>query len=204
MIIVVATAALVAAVLPGGMAHADPWWLDAPMQYQFRNANSNKCLDVLWHSNDNGDPAVQTPCSAPGSDPWKLNFEGGTLRWDKHSVGWDPGLGSRYALHLGHDGHLCLEVADYSTENFAPVDVHDCNGGPHQQWRYIPSGYSGDTRMAAWLADAVEIQNVWSGKCLEVYQYSLSDVAFMDQYDCYKGYNQLWFPEYGNVVLGAT
>ena len=198
-IIIAATAALVAAVLPGGNAHADPWWLDYVVEDQFRKANSNKCLDVLWHSNDNGDPATQTPCAAS-------EWEAGTHQWFEESVGYDrgypPGVGLRWVLHLGYQGHLCLEVADYSTENFAPVDVHDCNGGPHQQWRYIPSGYGGTSRAAQWLADAIEIQSVWSGKCLEVYQYSLSDIAIIDQYDCYKGTNQLWFQEFGEIPVG--
>ncbi|MEV4141390.1 RICIN domain-containing protein [Dactylosporangium sp. NPDC049742] len=192
MMVIAAAAALVGAVFPGTAAHADPWWLDYVVQDQFRNANSNKCLDVLWHSDDNGDPATQSPCAA---NEW----EAGTHLWDAEWVGFDQGVGYRYALHLGYQGHLCLEVADYGTENFAPVDVHDCNGGPHQQWRVIPSGYSGTSRAAQWLADAVELQNVWSGKCLEVYEYSLSNVAIVDQYDCYKGTNQLWFREYGNI-----
>src|SRR6185295_5205960 len=91
-IIIAATAALVAAVLPGGNAHADPWWLDYVVEDQFRNANSNKCLDVLWHSNDNGDPATQTPCAAS-------EWEAGTHQWFEESVGYDrgypPGVGLR-------------------------------------------------------------------------------------------------------------
>ena len=195
MIIIVATAALVAAALPGGSAHADTIY---PILWQFRNANSNKCLDVLWHSNDNGDPAIQTPCS-PWTGRIQPRGDAGTYLWDYEFLPSVQEADDVRALHLGHHGHLCLEVADYSTENFAPIDVHDCNGGPHQQWRIIMSGYNGTSRMAQWLGPAFELQNVWSGKCLEVYQYSLSDVAFMDQYDCYKGLNQLWFEEAGNA-----
>jgi len=33
------------------------------------------------------------------------------------------------------------------------------------------------------------LRNVWSGKCLEVYQYSTENLAYLTQYDCYRGLN---------------
>ena len=151
---------------------------------QFENASSGLCLDILVRGDVNGSPAVQDVC------PWSLGFQSVTARWP------------RYFLVIRGVVPKCLEVEGFSTANYASVAQHDCNGGPHQQWRYIPSGYGGTSRAAQWLADAIEIQSVWSGKCLEVYQYSLSDIAIIDQYDCYKGTNQLWFQEFGEIPVG--
>lgn len=38
------------------------------------------------------------------------------------------------------------------------------------------------------------LQNVYSGKCLEVVGSSAEDGAAIVQNDCYRGLNQLWFP----------
>lgn len=167
--LVVAIGVLGAAASP---ARADPRYaLD-----EVQNANSGKCAAILWQSADNGDPAVQYTC-------------GLATQFDVLS-GSDPG---GWELHIGWQGTMCLEVADYSTENLATIQQHDCNGGPHQQWVIVPSGYHGTSAIARWLSSSVMLRNVWSGKCLEVYQSSVDNLAYLTQYDCSRGPNQLWF-----------
>jgi len=88
---------------------------------------------------------------------------------------------------------MCLEIGNFSTANGAGADQHDCNTGPHQQWRFVPSGFTGDSALARWLGSSFMIQNVYSGKCLEVAGSSPEDAATVVQNDCYRGLNQLWF-----------
>ena len=123
------------------------------MKYEYQNANSGKCLDFIWHSDDNGDPAVQYTCGR--------QYYG--WRWEYYN----PSGG--YPLRpKGHNGIMCLEVENFSTANFAAVSQHACNGGPHQQWQWVPSGYTyGDSFLSRWLSNSFMLRNVWSGKCLE-------------------------------------
>jgi hypothetical protein len=158
-------------------AAASPAWADPRyVLEELQNANSGKCADILWDSAENGDPAVQYTC-------------GEATQFEIMS-GSDDGA---WELHIGWHSTLCLEVADYSTDNFAAIQQHDCNGGPHQEWVVVPSGYRGTGAIARWLGTSVMLRNVWSGKCLEVYQYSTENLAYLTQYDCYRGLNQLWF-----------
>src|SRR5689334_20005519 len=93
-LLVVVIGVLVAAASP---ARADPRYaLD-----ELQNANSGKCVDILWGSAESGDPAVQYTCG----DATQFDFLSGS----------DPG---GWELHVGWQGTLCLEVADYSTDNF--------------------------------------------------------------------------------------
>jgi len=167
-LLVVVIGAVVAASSP---ARAD----DRYVLEELQNANSGKCADILWDSAENGDPAVQFTCG----DATQFEIVGGS------DGGWE--------LHIDWHGTLCLEVADYSTDNFATIQQHDCNGGPHQQWVAVPSGYSGTSARARWLGTSVMLRNVWSGKCLEVSNYSTENLAYLTQYDCSRGPNQLWF-----------
>ncbi|MFE2725809.1 RICIN domain-containing protein [Kitasatospora sp. NPDC059327] len=52
----------------------------------------------------------------------------------------------------------CLEVADWRTDDGAPVRQWDCSSGDNQQWRLAdaPGGYVGQ----------VSLINVYSGKCV--------------------------------------
>lgn len=82
----------------------------------------------------------------------------------------------------------CLEVAYWSTANFAEVAQYDCHGGANQQWNYSTS-----TGL---------IQNVHSGKCLEVLYYDTRNGARVGQYDCYGGANQVWYLNRSNGLIG--
>jgi Ricin-type beta-trefoil lectin domain-like len=176
---VLGAAMLAALVLPALPAAADDPGDNPPVLFlaQYENAATGKCLDIMERGDINGSPAVQDNCA------WALGF-------DEQSV---PRRWPNYFLVIGGFVPKCLEVANFSTANGAPAAQHDCNTGPHQQWRYLPSGFTGDTALARWLSSSVMLQNVYSGKCLEVASSSPQDGAAIVQNDCYRGLNQLWF-----------
>ena len=162
-----------AALIPAGPATADqPLRLDL-----IQNAATGQCLDVLDHGDVNGSPAIQNTCA------WSTLFE------ERYGNGTWP---NEY-LVIGGEVPKCLEVENFSTANYASVAQHDCNGGPHQQWRLVPSGITGDTAWARWLSGTWMIRNAYSGKCLEVLDSSPASGARVVQNDCYRGVNQLWF-----------
>jgi len=144
---------------------------------QYENASSGKCLDIGARGDINGSPAIQDNCA------WALGFDvqGVPRRWPN------------YFLVIRGIVPKCLEIGNFSTANGAAADQHDCNTGPHQQWRFVPSGFTGDSALARWLGPSFMIQNVYSGKCLEVAGSSTEDGAAVVQNDCYRGLNQLWF-----------
>lgn len=158
-----------------------PAWADDPADNphlfltQFENAGSGLCLDIVARGDINGSPAVQDNCA------WSLGFQEVSTDWP------------RDFLVIRGAVPKCLEVEGFSTANYASVAQHDCNGGPHQQWRYLPSGFTGTTALARWLAPSFMLQNEYSKKCLEISGYSLDLGARVVQNDCYRGLNQLWF-----------
>ncbi|MFD0272033.1 RICIN domain-containing protein [Streptomyces sp. NPDC127106] len=78
-----------------------------------------------------------------------------------------------------HSGK-CLEVADWSTANGAPVRQWACTEGNNQKWDYVNGFYV----------------NRNSGKCLEVADWSTAPGAAIRQWDCLGGNNQKW-----NIIL---
>ncbi|CAM5469989.1 RICIN domain-containing protein [Streptomyces avidinii] len=72
----------------------------------------------------------------------------------------------------------CLEVADWSTANGAPVRQWDCSGGNNQKW--------------TWNSETLTMVNRHSGKCLEIADWSMADGAPARQWDCSGGNNQKW------------
>ncbi|MFF7990957.1 RICIN domain-containing protein [Kitasatospora xanthocidica] len=71
----------------------------------------------------------------------------------------------------------CLEVADWRTDDGAPVRQWTCTGGANQQWTNGPG---------------LTIVNVHSGKCLEIPAYSTVWGTQADQWTCNGGTNQDW------------
>ncbi|MFB6889090.1 RICIN domain-containing protein [Kitasatospora sp. NPDC056327] len=71
----------------------------------------------------------------------------------------------------------CLEVADWRTDNGAPVRQWTCHGGANQQW--IRTGDH-------------EYVNVHSGKCLDIPDYSRASGTQAVQWTCNRGLNQAW------------
>ncbi|MFE7561853.1 RICIN domain-containing protein [Kitasatospora sp. NPDC057500] len=71
----------------------------------------------------------------------------------------------------------CLEVADWRTDDGAPVRIWTCTGGANQQW--IRTAYN-------------EFVNVNSGKCLDIPDYSTEPGTQAVQWTCNRGLNQSW------------
>lgn len=90
-------------------------------------------------------------------------------------------------LFQNANSRKCLEIAYFSTANFAEAAQYDCHGGTNQQWNYSTS-----TGL---------IQNVNSGKCLEVLYYDTRNGARVGQYDCYGGANQVWYMNRSNGLI---
>ena len=91
-------------------------------------------------------------------------------------------------------GTKCLEVAAFDTSDTALISQHDCNGGPHQNWRFIPSRISGPPALAAAYGGTFLLQNEYTGKCLTLAgPQTYNGVAIM-QRPCYTaGLLQLWW-----------
>ncbi|MCH7231094.1 RICIN domain-containing protein [Glycomyces sp. L485] len=126
--------------------------------------HSDKCLDVVSASTDNGADAIQWDCHGGDNQQWRLENAG-------------DGYFQIVASHSGK----CLDVVDASTDNNARIEQWGCSDGLHQQWelRDTGDGY-------------VEIVARHSGKCLDVVSASTDDGARLQQYDCWDGTNQHW------------
>ena len=92
---------------------------------------------------------------------------------------------------------LVLDVVGGLTNNGQPLILYPENpmGAPWQQF---------DFRYVSW-APWFEIVARHSGKCLDVYEWSLADGARVVQWDCHGGMNQLWylFPITGHSLCGS-
>ncbi|MFK0203362.1 RICIN domain-containing protein [Streptomyces lavendulae] len=76
---------------------------------------------------------------------------------------------------------LCLEVADWRTDNGAPVRQWPCSGGANQRWGFQQA------ELGRW-----RLVNVHSGKCLEVADWRKDPGAPVRQWDCTGQVNQRW------------
>ncbi|MFB7473301.1 RICIN domain-containing protein [Kitasatospora sp. NPDC056184] len=92
------------------------------------------------------------------------------------------------AVHSGK----CLEIADWRTDDGAPLRQWSCTGGDNQKWRFNADG---------------TVVNVHSGKCLEVPGWSRQHGVQAGQWGCHGGANQQWegfnaMPELNSRVIG--
>lgn len=81
---------------------------------------------------------------------------------------------------------LCLEVADWRTDNGAPVRQWQCTGGANQRWDIVP------TWIGIYPSGVSVIRNQYSGKCLEIADWGTNYGASARQWDCTGGANQHW------------
>ncbi|WP_052397819.1 RICIN domain-containing protein [Streptomyces sp. NRRL F-5123] len=79
-----------------------------------------------------------------------------------------------------HTG-LCLEIADWRTDNGAPARQWYCTGGANQKWYETTNSAGRHTYV-----------NVNSGKCLEIADWRTDNDAPARQWDCTGGANQSW------------
>jgi Ricin-type beta-trefoil lectin domain len=77
----------------------------------------------------------------------------------------------------------CMQVDQGHLDDFVPVDQFSCQYGRNQQWRM---GRATDAPDIFWL------QNVRTGKCLDVYAYGTRQGDPVIQYNCLVGTNQQW------------
>ncbi|MFB6890637.1 RICIN domain-containing protein [Kitasatospora sp. NPDC056327] len=103
------------------------------------------------------------------------------------SIGYDVQV---RAVHSGK----CLEVADWRTDNGAPVRQWTCTGGANQKWHFNPDG---------------TVLNAHSGKCLEVPGWNRERGVQVGQWDCHGGYNQKWegmnaMPDLGSMSVWSS
>ncbi|MFI0914233.1 RICIN domain-containing protein [Streptomyces abikoensis] len=89
----------------------------------------------------------------------------------------------RVAIQNKHS-HQCLEVADWSTSNGAPVRQWPCHSGANQRW-YIRNSPEGSGRKI--------VVNANSGKCLDAPGGDIGNGSQLVQWDCNGGLNQTWW-----------
>ncbi|MFF5284563.1 RICIN domain-containing protein [Streptomyces sp. 62] len=95
----------------------------------------------------------------------------------------EPVPNATYFISPQHVSGMCLEVADWRTDNGAPVRQWPCTGGANQKWvRWYDS------------ADpyVYYYKNLNSGKCLEIAGWGTYNGAPAQQWDCHFGANQGW------------
>ncbi|MEM7049220.1 MAG: RICIN domain-containing protein [Acidobacteriota bacterium] len=88
-----------------------------------------------------------------------------------------------YEIRSVDEPGKCLDIESASTSNGVNAQIHPCNDGLNQRWKFVAAG-SGFYKMIA----------RHSGKCLDVKSASLSDGRNVQQYGCHGGLNQLWDP----------
>lgn len=122
----------VASVLLGPTAVADPETPRFPRSGEITrlvNVNSGKCLEVPDHSTADGARAQQWTCVGARSQNWVWYHLGTT-----HVEGPGSAELRHYWITNRHSGK-CLEVADSSTANGAPVQQWTCDANaPGQVW----------------------------------------------------------------------
>ncbi|MEV7770148.1 RICIN domain-containing protein [Kitasatospora sp. NPDC086791] len=102
-----------------------------------------------------------------------------TASADYFPPGFPNGIPPKVAMLRNVNSGKCLEVADWRTDNGAPVRQWDCHGGASQVWNFV-SGTPGT------------FVNVNSGKCLEVADWRRDNGAPVRQWDCHGGASQNW------------
>ncbi|WP_052682079.1 RICIN domain-containing protein [Saccharothrix sp. ST-888] len=93
-----------------------------------------------------------------------------------------PAAAYEPAQLVNENSGLCLEIADWRTDNGAPARQWPCTGGANQAWFVnwqSPSAYT--------------FVNSHSGKCLEIGGFSYDNGAPAQQWDCNGGSNQNWY-----------
>lgn len=86
---------------------------------------------------------------------------------------------------------MCLEIADWRTDNGAPARQWFCSDGANQKWYETTDSGGHHTYV-----------NVNSGKCLEIADWRTDDGAPARQWDCHGGANQKWdFPDSPESIL---
>jgi hypothetical protein len=106
--------------------------------YQLKAKHSNKCADVAYASQNNGETILQWDCHGGPNQAWKFI---------QVSDAWE--------IRTGHS-NKCIDVWGSSQNDGAQIIQFDCHGGLNQQWQLVQVG------------DAWRIVSKNSNKVLEV------------------------------------
>ncbi|MEU1313440.1 RICIN domain-containing protein [Streptomyces cinnamoneus] len=131
----------------------------------FRNANSDKCLEIRGGSRANGARANQWECNYSSSQQWNVSFVG-------------PEMVEMTVLSSGK----CLEIWGDDPNDFAPANQYTCNGSATQRWYWYADPINGRSYF----------KNANSGKSLEIIYWGKGDGDFAVQYTYFGQANQQW------------
>ncbi len=154
-------------VMPSNM---QPWTMGS-----LENVHSGKCMEVAGVSPHDSANVQQYPCHYHENQLIALIPMNG-----KTDV---------YLLNFKNSGK-CLEVAGYSEKNSADIQQYSCHGGTNQQFKMKWVGRNIYTLTAEHSGKVVEVSG--SGKVVEVFGYSTSDSANIQQYSYHGGNSQKW------------
>ncbi|GAB3996807.1 hypothetical protein GCM10029992_17950 [Glycomyces albus] len=126
--------------------------------------SSDKCMDVVSGSTDDGAEIIQYDCHGGLNQRWQLQ---------------DAGDG--HVQIVSQSSGKCVDVADESTANGGRIIQWPCNGQDNQQWELRDAG-----------GGYVQIVSRHSGKCIDVPNGSADNSVRLQQYDCHSGYQQQW------------
>ncbi|MET8506364.1 RICIN domain-containing protein [Streptomyces sp. NPDC004787] len=127
-----------------------------------------KCLEVADWRRDAGAPVRLWDCTGGANQKWMKFYENDPMK-DTGVVWW-----------VNLNSGMCLEIADWRTDNGAPARQWDCHWGANQQW-------TGNYTISAPFDYA-------PGKCLEIADWRTDNGAPARLWDCHYGANQQWSP----------
>lgn len=127
------------------------------------NVASNKCIDIMNFSHDNGAPVISYPCHG-----------GNNQRWDVLPQG------DGFVLLRSRESGKCLEIDAWSKDSGHIAQQWDCHGGDNQRFRI--ENPEGVTRLI----------NKNSNKCLDLAGGNTADSARIQQWDCHDGTPEQW------------
>ena len=131
--------------------------------------HSSRCADVTGASTADSQPVQQYDCARSDNQGWSL----GTAT---------TVFGNTYYPVIAKHSGKCLDVANASLSDGAPVNQYHCTGGNNQLWS-INEDANG----------FVTLTNKLSGKCLDVPGADVSNGRVLQQYTCTGGDNQKWW-----------
>lgn len=133
---------------------------------------ASRCVEVKDANISNSAVIRQTTCDDSLKQRWKL-----TPRYVNFS------FVTKNQLAAAPNEHLCMDVVNADTGNWAAVQQWWCNEGAlNQRWSLVPSTTAG----------YYSIKSTNSGRCIDVPDASTSAGVQVQQFDCHGTANQLW------------
>ncbi|MGL1934463.1 MAG: RICIN domain-containing protein [Fibrobacterales bacterium] len=152
-------------------------------EYQVKNVNSGRVLDVAWGGVDANVQQWQYVSTGP-SQKWTVEYTGN----------------GTYALIPQSKTTECLTIAGGSEHAGANVEAHHCNKDGSQRFELIDK-----SNEPVYLDGVYEIRNNISNKCVDVDGASYSDGANVRQWDCNQSNAQYWIVDHlGSDVYSLT